>query len=388
MLPAPLGETIAIVDRSGKVISTSQHIFGIFKEAKSAYLERKAEIAAQRQAENGERQARRALRQPALEDDRSVSTRDSRRTKHKHQSRVPRRFEESANSYISPSLREDHSTNSGRPKELTRRRSIQNEQTVVRAPITRATTAPVRHIDMDLAYGDVPPPLAVQDPDLDLTCQLSKLTLILDEAHCIHHSATAIISSLQSNPDALAAVALTLAEISNILSKMAPGALMGIKGSFPAVFALLASPQFAIAVGVGVGVTIVALGGYKIIKKIRTQIAEDEEQQDQQLQEIGSDVSRIEMWRRGIAEEEAKSVATSVDGEFITPEAAAMKRVVAEERVKKEEGRRKHRSSTSKSYAKSTRQIPKSKTSKSEKHEEGAKKVKVKKPSTLRLLFR
>ena len=45
------------------------------------------------------------------------------------------------------------------------------------------------------------------------------------------------------------------------------------------------------------------------------------------------DLGSIDVWRRGIADVEAHSVATSVDGEFITPEAARQKR----ERVKEYE---------------------------------------------------
>ena len=69
----------------------------------------------------------------------------------------------------------------------------------------------------------------------------------------------------------MAAVALTLAEISNLVTKMAPGALMAVKTSAPTVFAILAAPEFLIAVGVGVGLTVVAFGGYKIIKKIKAE---------------------------------------------------------------------------------------------------------------------
>lgn len=48
--------------------------------------------------------------------------------------------------------------------------------------------------------------------------------------------------------------------------------------------------------------------------------------------EMGS----IESWRRGIAEVEAHSVATSVDGEFITPEATRQKKERIKERRREE----------------------------------------------------
>lgn len=141
---------------------------------------------------------------------------------------------------------------------------------------------------------------------------------MLEEAHCLHHSASATIEHLQKNPDALAAVALTLVEISNLVRKMAPGAVRGLAKTFPAAAALLASPQFLIATGVGVGVVVVALGGYKIVKRIQDQRALEKEEP---LLEAPPELDRIEMWRRGIADVEVESVGTTVDGEFITPEA-------------------------------------------------------------------
>lgn len=114
---------------------------------------------------------------------------------------------------------------------------------------------------------------------------------------------------------------------------------MALKGSSPAVFALLASPQFLIAAGVGVGVTIVALGGYKIIKKIKAKNAlEAEEARMDEMVVVPSDLSRIDNWRRGISEAAEGSVGTSVEGEFITPMAAGMSRLsLQEERIR--EGR-------------------------------------------------
>lgn len=248
----------------------------------------------------------------------------------------------------------------------------------------------IEKIDMDLAYGDIPPPLPVariEDED-ELKGLVGKVKMILEEADCLQYTATAIISSLQGNPDAMAAVALTLAEISSIVSKMAPGALVALKGSSPAVFALLASPQFLVAAGVGVGVTIVALGGYKIIKKIKARKVEDQEPGMDEMLEISGDVSRIDTWRRGIVEAEEQSVGTSIDGEFITPHAAALSRLNLND-VESRAPRRKHRSSRStkdsetSSSKKSSGSSKSSKTAKSSKE----KKQKEKKPSPLRLMF-
>jgi hypothetical protein len=191
---------------------------------------------------------------------------------------------------------------------------------------------------MDLAYGEAhpkalsrysPPELNIDDQK-QLDGLVSRAQWLLEEAHCVQHSATATISHLQKNPDAMAAVALTLAEISNLAGKMAPAALSALKTAAPTIFALLSSPQFLIAAGLGLGVTVVMFGGYKIIKKIQSGNAEKaiEEEESivmEDMMELNMESeSRVEMWRRGVADVEAESVGTSVDGEFITPRAAAM----------------------------------------------------------------
>ncbi len=238
---------------------------------------------------------------------------------------------------------------------------------------------------MDLAYGELPPPPTPAANETELKSLMTKVTMLLDEAHCVQHSVTATITTLQKDPDALAAVALTLAEISNVVAKMAPAALMTLKGSFPAVFALLASPQFMIAAGVGVGVVVVALGGYKIIKKI--QAARKEEEVDE-LQEIDVDVDRIDAWRRGVTDVETASVCTSVEGEFITPEAAALRRAEGSEPAirrrdtESEMGSRREPRSKKKSSSKSHKGGKGASSGR-----EGERRKKSKKPSTLQLLF-
>ena len=277
--------------------------------------------------------------------------------------------------------------------ELTRRHTACDGDSALPLAPRRTMSSP-SHIDMDLAYGDIPPPLPVArlDKEAEFKGLVGKVKGLLEEADCVHYSVTAIIASLQKNPDAMAAVALTLAEISNVATKMAPGVLTAMKGSAPAVFALLASPQFLIAAGVGVGVTIVALGGYKIIKKIKARNEEDDTGMEELL-EIGGDVSRIDTWRRGIAEVEEQSVGTSVDGEFITPTAAALSRLNLNEEVDRG-SRRKHRSSkaaseTESALSKKSNSSKSSKSAKSGKSKKEKEKVekKTKKPSPLRMIF-
>lgn len=196
---------------------------------------------------------------------------------------------------------------------------------------------------MNLAYGKLPPDLreghAEQTQrDLELKENLSKLDQLLLEAQCLQHTATSIISNLQANPEAMAAVALTLAELSNLLTKMSPGIITALKASSPAVFALLASPQFLIAGGVALGVTVVMFGGFKIIKKIQegNELKKEAHRMEEALVYDGLEMGTIDTWRRGIADVEVESVATSVDGEFITPEAARRKKEHIRDRRREE----------------------------------------------------
>lgn len=275
-------------------------------------------------------------------------------------------------------------------QELVRRHTDHHSGFSPPATPTRAmkTPAAAEEIDMDLAYGDIPPPLPVArvDEEVELKGLINKVKQLLEEADCLQHSASATIANLQKNPDAMAAVALTLAEISNLAAKVAPGVLLGMKGSAPAVFALLASPQFLIAGGVAVGVTIVAIGGYKVIKKIKASHAAKDEPGVDEMLELG-DVSRIDNWRRGIAEVESQSVGTSVDGEFITPHAAALSRLNLGEGGMppiSSDGERKKKKSKKASDSKSVS----SKDSKgSDKSKKEKKEKKEKKPSQLRLMF-
>jgi hypothetical protein len=194
---------------------------------------------------------------------------------------------------------------------------------------------------MDLAYGDASPAaLSRYDPpepkndQKQLDGLVHRAQWLLEEAHCVQHGATATIAHLQKNPDAMAAVALTLAEISNVARKMAPTALTALKSASPAVFALLSSPQFLIAAGVGLGVTVVMFGGYRIIQRIsgnnnpaetsNPQQREPEMEMEDMMELNTEALSSVDMWRRGVADVQAESVGTSVDGEFITPTAAAM----------------------------------------------------------------
>ena len=425
---AALVQTIAVVDKSGKAVSTvsvccevsislllltfteqSKHLVNVFKEAKAAYLERKAEVAASRPLGVEERMHRKALRGATYDEKSHASSRSHSRSHHgQSRPRTHHRHSESSarseSRTIYPASDNRHSLNprssyspTFQPEPLVRRHSAQEDFCDLHPPrllAVRSMTSPMPssepHIDMDLAYGPIPPPLPVVREgakEREVSGHIQKVKRILEEADCLQYSASAIIATLQKNPDAMAAVALTLAEISNTVTKMAPGALTAMRASSPAVFALLASPQFLIAGGVAVGVTIVAFGGFKIIKKIQAKQAIQVPAMDEMV-EIGGDVNRIDTWRRGIAEDQEQSTGTSVEGEFITLQAAALSRLNLNEakalEVKERESgsTKSSRSRDGNEKASRTGSRDSSKSNSRKKRKE-----KVKKPSPLRSLF-
>lgn len=416
-----IGQTITVVNKSGKVVGTSKHLVNVFKEAKSAYTEKKAEIKAQRRSEHEskekERKACKQLEALTLADDdddrssQASSRRGSESGKSirrkpvpgKERARVKRGVSDSFytndrlqrhDSHRPSPLRNGSSASLGedepRAGELTRRHT---EGMQLRHKRDSRRRASMDDVDMDLAYGDyLPPPGpdSKREDELELQEKMSGLQRLLDEGNCIQHSVTAMIDNLQKNPDALAAVALTLAEISNLVAKMGPGALMTMKSSFPVIIALLASPQFAIAAGVGVGVTIIAFGGYKIIKKIK---ARDErrlletgvEGPGEEMDEL-REIDHIERWRRGIADEQAESLGTSVDGMFVTPQAT--KTLIEEGKLTEADFKPMDTKEEKKARKKKTKsEVSSAKTTRSSRSKSGEGKSK-KEPSGLRMLFK
>ena len=435
-----MAQVITVVNKSGKIVKSTKTLAGVFNEAKSAYAERKAELKAtrlkERDLQEQERKARSQLDALTIDDDaksrrgsRAGSESGSRATRRKP---VPSRHDRphgdrgysdsvlddgprrAATTYRSSPLRFDDSgeamydeRSAPRPGELVRRHTGHPPIQSRSHPGSRRASH--NDIDMDLAYGDAPPemPIARIEDSPELREKLTGLQRMLEEVNCLQHSAGATIENLQKNPEALAAVGLTLAEISTMVTKLAPGALPGIKASFPAIMALLASPQFAIAAGVAVGVTIIAFGGYKIVKKIQ---ASNKEKKDSVLMLEGEEepaspaesvdelreLSSVERWRRGIADEQARSVGTSVDGEFITPIASRTlieegKLTEADFKPKesdKDKKKREKKSRKAESEAgKSVRSERSSRSSSSRTKDKKEKKEKVKEPSGLKLLF-
>lgn len=382
----PLVETVTILNKSGKVVSTGKQLVNIFKDAKEAYQEKKAELRNEHHARIALKNEQKLVR--AREETRSTtsshrsrgsrsqyprdpsrppltehnltnitegSVASSRRSRSSHHGSQRPRSPGSPSAYQAPYVEAADFTHPGLPRRHTdlpvgsalSRDTLPHTSQIAHVRPLHTQSNPDFHaddnIDMNLAYGKLPPDMQVSHSEevekkLELEQNLTKLDQLLLEAQCMHHTATSIISNLQANPEAMAAVALTLAELSNLLTKMSPGILTTLKTTSPAIFALLASPQFLIAGGVALGVTVVMFGGYKIIKKIQenTEVRKEANRMEEALVYDGLEMGSIESWRRGIADIEVQSVATSVDGEFITPEAARRKKEHIRERRKEE----------------------------------------------------
>ncbi|KAI0849191.1 hypothetical protein F5Y00DRAFT_235880 [Daldinia vernicosa] len=392
-------EIVTIVNSSGKVISNGRHLINVLKEAKASYQEKKAAIKAERAIKRSETidipSASRYY--DSIEYDgwpRRASHDDGASQASSRRSYRSKRSTSQAGSALTErnlkTLTEVSSTAPSRPPvtyrspyaETAPRDMTLSRPTLAHAPtmptyagelvastpthmvpVSRSTSDPAlrekgKDIDMNLAYGSLPPDLEERvdlDPvhknvepnvekEREAMSVIEKIENLLTEAQCLHHTATHIIQHLQGNPEAAAAVALTLAELSALLGKMSPSFLAVLKGGSPAIFALLASPQFLIAAGVTVGVTVVMFGGWKIVKRIqeagtaaaaspmafpahqpgpgeasRAPYPESEVSAgfDEALV-LEEELSSIEVWRRGIAPFGEDDQA---DLELISPEA-------------------------------------------------------------------
>ena len=460
---AAIAQTIMIVDKSNKVVGTSKQLKNVFKEAKIAYMEKKAEIASEK-ARKEDRELQKAIRAMSIAESESVRSdrpRKDRSSSHRDHDRERRsdlrvrpsndrhysgtsvhsghstrdsaspRSPQSRSGHHSPVYRSPTYADDDEPPAYTspvvpsshRRASPElgltrahTDLDLARLPnrprhSSRANSASALDVDMDLAYGEYHPHLDPLSPmnnrevavvqKEELSSLVLKCKMLMEEANCAQHSVKAIVAHLQKNPDAMAAVALTLAEISNIASKMAPGALTAFKVGAPSVFALLAAPEFLIAVGVSVGITVVMFGGYKIMKKIKAARAGDESPGVDEAIDV-EELSHIDQWRRGIADsafdpdDDARTVissGTSVEGEFITPVAARslghLPETMRGEKAKKDRKLKEKEKETFKKSKKSSSSSSKSVSSRGSSRLAPGERtmVKVKKPSPLRRMF-
>jgi hypothetical protein len=379
-----LEQTITIVNNSGKIISTGKQLFSIFKEAQGTYKEKKAQIKNEQNLQRSQSFDVRDLPpQPAyLDDDRSRyypprtidqrSEAGSQRSRRSRSVQSRQDFDVRSRKALTLDNLERHTEISATAPSKAPTLVYKNPYTETMAmaqprtmppsaygdgqmvPRNRSTgelvqMKPRKQIDMDLAYGSVPPDLKDRtDLDPQYVDEKQAMGLVhrveglLTEAHCLHHSATHTMSELQKNPDHAAAVALSLAELSKIVKKSSPAFLALLKSGSPAVFGLLSSPQFLIGTSIAAGVTVICFGGWKIFQRMaegkaarealayegvpmerpeftRSQSAPTVEYggMDEALI-LDDDLSSIETWMRGIP---AQSVAESVDMELITPTA-------------------------------------------------------------------
>ncbi|KAF7539559.1 hypothetical protein G7054_g2079 [Neopestalotiopsis clavispora] len=407
-------ETVTIINNSGKIISNGKHLFGLFKEAKASYHEKKAAIKAERAIKRANTYDVASVPQ-YYDEVEYVRPGPGRRVSHddveshtssrrSHRSRHSRRPEERSRSRGRSALTANNleilsEVSSMAPSRAPAGYRSPYAETVpwegamsrptmqhypIEAPdygqmvpampnqLVRSHTDPCiptkkkeKEIDMNLAYGNIPPDLASRvdlDPAYKAAAKeqqahtlMERIEGLLIEAHCMHHTANHMIEHLKTRPEAAAAVALTLAELSTLLGKMSPSFLGAIKAGSPAVFALLASPQFLIAAGLTVGVTVVMFGGWKIVKRIKeakeaeAAMAFEAQQAPPVQYPVGDlpmgrehvlpyppteysgdfdealvleeELSTIETWRRGISQCGDEDYQSSADLELITPDA-------------------------------------------------------------------
>ncbi|KAK6526146.1 hypothetical protein TWF281_011182 [Arthrobotrys megalospora] len=262
-----LNYTVEVVDKAGKAIHTSKTIFGALREARDAYKAKRAERKAEREAEKlarraikerayeeQQREARRARREArrAIEDDsRTEDRRRERRERHE------RRMIEDGRSEAGTEAR-DRDAGSDTSSIYSHRE--RNGSTGALTLRSASTT--------DLSLPGLPPRPEVDEEDDHLTALFTQVQDIIDHAAAAQCSVVTLVDALRREPETLAMVGLTLAEISTIVAKLSPAALAGAKLSWPVVFSFLASPQFAIVAGGVIGTTVILIGGYKIIKKM------------------------------------------------------------------------------------------------------------------------
>ncbi|KAI5288107.1 hypothetical protein KEM54_005465 [Ascosphaera aggregata] len=276
-----LGETIAVFDKSGEVVSTTKHLYNVFKEAQDAYKKARSGLVDQYNATfNQCLEAERLQpnhRQLSWDDNESIdfarphaSPGERRHNQHKRSQSLDRTISSDYSNSRSNTHRLDL------VDESLKTPLMQHENgSVFLSPLDSEEDG----IDTDLAYGEYHAETFEQihrNAEEDMKKLMSKTQQMLIEAKCAEASAVATINHLQSNPEAMAAIALTLAEVSKLAKSVGPQILNAVKVAFPSAFALLACPQFLVASSVGIGITIVMIGGYKIIKQIRAACHDDE----------------------------------------------------------------------------------------------------------------
>jgi len=267
------------------IIEQSKSVFSAFKEARMAYRTRKAEIAEERARQSARRDearlraarkhstARRLERsntgQLMIEDD------EERRQRKKEKKEKKKRSESSSpsgtGSDSGTSSDISFEDDSGGTVLTTTNNNSVRRSTSSDTMRTEATLYTPGGLRGNMSVISLIPEMVLSQPDPmteNLQLLLLQLQATIDELSCWSAGIGALISELQKVPDTLAVVGLTLAEVSALVAKVSPAAIMGLKTLFPMIFALLGSPQFVVLAGVGAAATVIVLGGYKIIKNV------------------------------------------------------------------------------------------------------------------------
>ncbi|KAK6346520.1 hypothetical protein TWF696_006645 [Orbilia brochopaga] len=254
-----LNYTVEVVDKTGRAIHTSRTILGALREARDAYKAKRAERKAEREAEKA---ARRALKERAYEE----QLREARRARREARRAIEDDTRSEDRRRERKERHERRMIEAGAAGEIAKDNGS-DTSSIYSAAQGNASTGQLTTRSMtDLALP--PPPPEVDEEDDHLTALFTQVQDIIDHAAAAQSSVITLVEALRRDPETLAMVGITLAEISTIIAKLSPAALAGAKLSWPLVFSFLASPQFAIVAGVGIGTTVILLGGYKIIKKM------------------------------------------------------------------------------------------------------------------------
>jgi len=214
-------ESVAVIDKSGKVVSNSKHLVSVLKEAKAAYLSRRAEIKAvkerdvRRQLENftldDNQRSPRSRRAPSpdsprrhgpasgLQRSRTTSHRQPRDDAHGRHPPLNRGYTDTT--YVNEPPYASHRAPYGGP----------GPQQLIRRSTEPARPSSVESYDEHLAYGEMPPPLPLRNQE-DIHAKMSAVNRMLMEADCLKYTAGSMIEHLQRNPDKMAAVGMALAE--------------------------------------------------------------------------------------------------------------------------------------------------------------------------------
>ncbi|KAA8909677.1 hypothetical protein FN846DRAFT_941810 [Sphaerosporella brunnea] len=266
-----IATTVSVMDQHGKVVHNgSKTFFSALREAKEAYKQRKAEIAAERQAQRRAREKvmaspgrpQRRQTDPVLTIQNSSSSnhKDERKKPHRRQTTRAGPVTEDSIAEDSLVVREDALVR--RDSSARRRRSHDEDELQVSTRGAGAMAA-ARNPALEMA------PALFNDPSvIAVQTLLARVQSIIDELQCWTVGLTTLITELQKTPETFAAVGLSLAEIAQMATHVAPAAMVVLKTAFPTVFALINSPHFAVIAGVAGAATVIVLGGYKIVKSI------------------------------------------------------------------------------------------------------------------------